>query len=357
MKDYAFDATVELKDCGIYEGAPKPYGMPGSPARKFNTPITPKENFLRICHGEKPLWIPNVSSEFNNIQPSCMPDAQARNHGGFDWFGIEWEFEQKSNAAMVKPGTRRLSDISNWREELVFPDLSDIDWEKNRKEEYGDRLYPDRPTNFCIVNGWMERLADLTSFEDCLCALLEEPEEVNALFERFTDFHIELVKIAHDVYGADLITIHDDMGTQRSPFISPDTFKECLMPHYKRFNKAVHDLGMYTNFHSCGNVGRLIPLFIESGFDFWEGQDNANDKKALLDEFGSKLKQISVYAENPAGTDEEYNERIINNLEKMGSDGTYICWFVNTKPDSKISPFETIYTTGRKMFCGVKKMA
>jgi hypothetical protein len=162
------------------------------------------------------------------------------------------------------------------------------------------------------------------------------------------------VKIAKEVYGADLITIHDDMGTQRSPFISPDTFEECLLPHYKRFNKACHDMGLFVNFHSCGNVGKLIPLFIEAGFDFWEGQDNANDKKALLDEYGSRLKQISVYVENPSGTDEEYNKRIVNNLEKMGKNGTYICWFVNTKPDSKISPFETIYVTGRKMFCGEK---
>ena len=86
-----------------------------------------------------------------------------------------------------------------------------------------------------------------------------------------------------------------------------------------------------------------------------DGRYTEDGKKALLDEYGSKLKQISVYVENPAGTDEEFAERIENNLKKMGSAGTYICWFVNTKPDSKISPFETIYSTGRKMFCGVKE--
>ena len=46
--------------------------------------------------------------------------------------------------------------------------------------------------------------------------LIEEEEEVTALFSRFTDFHIELMEVARKYYGADLITFHDDMGTQIS---------------------------------------------------------------------------------------------------------------------------------------------
>ena len=180
----------------------------------------PKENFLRIARKEKPLWIPNVSAEFNSIQPQVMPDASARCHGGTDWFGIEWEYEPRSNAAMVKPGTRRLSDITKWREELVWPDLKEIDWAKDYEETYAPFMEPDRATNFAIVNGCFERLGDLTSFADCLMYLIEEEEEVTALFSRFTDFHIELMEVARKYYGADLITFHDDMGTQISTFMS-----------------------------------------------------------------------------------------------------------------------------------------
>ncbi|MFR4671323.1 MAG: hypothetical protein ACLT69_16090 [Intestinibacter bartlettii] len=35
---------------------------------------------------------------------------------------------------MVKPGTRRLDDITNW-ESLVFPDLSAIDWQKRLRRK------------------------------------------------------------------------------------------------------------------------------------------------------------------------------------------------------------------------------
>ena len=88
----------------------------------------------------------------NAIQPLVMPDAKARNFGGTDWFGIEWEYEPNTKAAMVKPGTQRLSAITKWREELEFPDLSAIDWKKDYEENYKGRIAPDRFSYFVIVN-------------------------------------------------------------------------------------------------------------------------------------------------------------------------------------------------------------
>ena len=87
------------------------YGAPDIEVPSYNYPITPKENMLRMLRGEKPLWVPNQTLENNAIQPLVMDDARARNFGGKDWFGIEWEYEPLIKATMVKPGTRRLDDI------------------------------------------------------------------------------------------------------------------------------------------------------------------------------------------------------------------------------------------------------
>ena len=86
-----------------------------------------------------------------------------------------------------------------------------------------------------------------------------------------------------------MILFHDDMGTQINTFFSPDIFEELFVPQYQKITKTTHELGMYICLHSCGCVGRLLPLFIRSGFDAWEGQDNANDKKALMDAHGKEL--------------------------------------------------------------------
>lgn len=352
VTEYPFCREEELKDVGKWNPVPKPYGVPSFPVRKFNTPISPKENFLRLCQGKKPLWMPNASVDFNSIQPMVMPDAYARTYGGIDWFGIDWQYEPKSNAAMVRPGTRRLSDITKWEEELVFPDLQAIDWEKDYQENYAALMEPDRPTLFVIVNGCFERLADLTSFEDTLCYLLEEPEAVHALFDRLTDFHIELMRIAKEHYHADLITFHDDMGTQRSSFMSPQTFREIMLPHYTRMNQAAHEMGLYVNYHSCGSVGNLIDSYVEAGFDFWEGQDNCNPKEEILRKTTKQMGQISVFQPDHDLDGEELTRYVVGTVRTMGTAGRYIPWVVNLNPNRKVDINELIYVTSRQMYCG-----
>ena len=357
LKQYPFDREEELKDVGMYSAVPKPYGGAAAPVRKFNTPITPKENFKRICHHEMPLWMMNLNQDFNFIQPMAMPDARARAFGGTDWFGIQWTYEPLTRAAMVTPGTRRLSDITRWKEELLpaWPDLDAIDWKKDYEENYAPVMDPDRPTMFVIVNGYFERLADLTSFEDTFCYLLEEPEAIEEFYNKLDEFHIGLLKIAKEVYHADIITFHDDMGSQQNAFMSPETFDEILLPHYKKFNQAAHDMGLYVNFHSCGNVGKQIPGFIKAGFDFWEGQDNCNDKQALMDEYGDKLGQISVFQVLPPDLpQEEFEQAVRERVCGLGKTGRYIAFYAEVNPERSPGGAELIYTYSRKFYCGEK---
>jgi hypothetical protein len=279
-----------------------------------------------------------------------MPDAYARNHGGIDWFGIEWQFEPLTAAGMVKPGTRRLSDITEWENEIVWPDLQAMDWAGDYEKNYKDVVDPSRPTMFIIVNGCFERLADLTSFEDTFCYLLEEEEAVNGFYTRLTDFHIELMGIAKKYYNADIITFHDDMGTQISSFMSPDTFEEVLLPHYQRMNKAAHDMGLLVNFHSCGCVGNQIPNFCDAGFDFWEGQDACNDKAALMEQYGDRLGQVSVFMPNPELSDEEFAKVVEDQVRTLGKTGRYITWFGDMNPNRSVNGEEIIYTVSREMY-------
>ena len=354
--NYPFDRETELKDVGMYAPVPKPYGGVAVPVRRFNTPVTPRENFLRMTRGEMPLWLPNLNLDFNFIQPLVMPDAQARCFGGTDWFGIQWTYEPASRAAMVTPGTRRLSDITNWKEELLpsWPDLDAIDWQKDYEENYAPVMDPDRPTMFAIVNGYFERLADLTSFVDTFCYLLEEPEAVDELYTALDEFHIKLMRIARDVYHADVITFHDDMGSQKDAFMSPATFREVLLPHYQKLTKAAHDMGLVINFHSCCNVGKQIPGFVEAGFDFWEGQDNCNDKQAIMDQFGDRLGQVSVFLVPPTVSQAEFEQAVEERITGLGKTGRYIAYYVETDPNRNPGGAELIYTLSRKFYCGEK---
>ncbi|MGI6010201.1 MAG: uroporphyrinogen decarboxylase family protein [Ruminococcus sp.] len=336
----------ELEVIGQYS-MPGIYGAPDCIVPKQNRPITPRENMLRMLKGEMPLWVPNQTYDNNAIQPMIMKDAYARAFGGTDWFGIEWVYEPLTSAAMVKPGTRRLSDLANWKEELVFPDLSAIDWEKDYEENYKGRIAEDRFSYFVIVNGFFERTADLTSFEDAFCYLLEEPELLTEFYDKLAQWHIELIKIARDVYHADMILFHDDMGTQRSTFFSPDIYRDLLLPQYKKITKAAHDMGMYICLHSCGCIGTLMPLIIEAGFDAWEGQDSANDKAAIMREYGKDLAQCTLYIIPADMSDEDAVAHIHKTVDDLAMTGRFACRLKDNKPDRAVNLADELYRYSR----------
>lgn len=322
------------------------YGGEDTEAVSYNYPITPKENMLRMLRGEKPLWVPNQTLENNALQPLVMDDARARNFGGKDWFGIEWEYEPLTRAAMVKPGTRRLDDITNWRS-LEFPNLRAIDWKKDYKEIYEGKISQDRLTYFIIVNGFFERTADLTSFEDAFCYLLEEPEALTEFYDRLAEWHIELIKIAKEYYHTDMILFHDDMGTQISTFFSPQIYKELFLPQYKKVTKAAHDMGMYICIHSCGCIGSLMPLIIEAGFDAWEGQDSSNDKKAIMDQYGKDLAQCTLFVIPADMSDEEAVAEVHKRVDELGVSGRFACRLKDEKPDRKVDLAQELYRYSR----------
>lgn len=339
----------ELEIIGEYN-MPGIYGVKNSIVPKYNYPITPKENMLRMLEGKMPLWVPNQNLDNNAIQPIVMPDAFARNYGGIDWFGIEWEYEPLTKSAMVKPGTRRLSDITNWREEIIWPDLSEIDWKKDYEENYKGRIAEDRFSYFIIVNGLFERTADLTSFEDAFCALLEEPEELTEFYDKLVDWHIELIKIAKEVYNTDMILFHDDMGTQISTFFSPDLYEELFVPQYKKITKAAHDMGLYICLHSCGCIATLMPFIIEAGFDAWEGQDSANDKKAIMDEYGKDLAQCTLYIIPEDMSDEDAVADIHKRVDDLAMTGRFACRLRDEKPNREVNLAEELYRYSRMRY-------
>ena len=195
--------------------------------------------------GKLPVWIPNQWRDNNIICPYVVPDFYARSFGGTDWFGIEWQYEPLSQAAMVKPGNSAVCPIlPAGKKRLSFRTFR-LSIGKKMSGIISPCSPMDRFTYFVIQNGIFERIADLTSFEDTFLYLLTEQEALCEFLDALVDWHIEFMKVAKKYYHADMILWHDDMGSQKAPFFSPDLFREIYLPRYKRITKACHDEGMY----------------------------------------------------------------------------------------------------------------
>jgi uroporphyrinogen decarboxylase len=67
----------------------------------------------------------------------------------------------------------------------------------------------------------------------------------------------------------DVVCISDDMGTQASPFVSVETYRERIKPWLKRRIESIRRVVPRAKvlYHTCGSVHQLIPEFIDAGVD------------------------------------------------------------------------------------------
>ena len=268
----------------------------------LNTPISPRENFLMLLRGEDPLWIP-FARDTISVTPAIIKDNIARGFvydatpfdpnvegGGPDMFGVEWEWVPTVRGSMVRPGNPKVPDVEEWEKYIEFPDPDSWDWagsaEKNRALiEQKDLLF-----GATILNGLFERLISFCEMSEALIALIDEDEQeaVHRLFDRLADFYIRIIRNYKKYYDIDILTFHDDWGSQRAPFFSLDTVREMLVPYPKRIVDAAHELGVFFELHSCGKNEMLVPAMIEAGVDMWNGQP-MNDKRMLVEKYGGSM--------------------------------------------------------------------
>lgn len=111
--------------------------------------------------------------------------------------------------------------------------------------------------------GVFEDLRSLMGFEPMAIKSIEEPELLGDILERLTVLAVEAIDqaAAHPATGA--VFYADDMGFKTSTMLSPDFFREWIIPCQQRIAEACHKHGKLFLFHSCGYVDTLMEDLIE----------------------------------------------------------------------------------------------
>ena len=294
--------------------------------------MTDKERVLAFFHHEMTDELPPdrallvVRGNTFHERPPFVQD-------GIDWFGVPWKREDNINA-LAPDHTQDpiLEDICDWREVVKFPDLDAWDWD--RAEELDHISEWDREhqvVDMMIYNGPFERLHTLMGFENALCALLTDPDEVKEFLEAFMEWKCKLIEKIHTYYHPDVIMFHDDYGTQTNMFFSPEIWREFFKPQLKKAVDKTHELGMIFELHSCGFMEQIVPEFAEIGVDSWQGQE-INDIPKLKAITGDKLAYHTTpqYQDFEGAylsgtlTDEFIRERIRKSVAVNAAGGNYM---------------------------------
>lgn len=123
-----------------------------------------------------------------------------------------------------------------------------------------------------------------------------------------------------------------DFGSQNGPLISPKSYHNLYMPHYKRLTDWIHTNTTWKVFvHCCGSIMPLIPDFIASGFDILNPvQTSAKemDPRTLKAKFGDQITfwggGVDTQQTLPYGTPDQVREQVRQRIEIFGKGGGFV---------------------------------
>ncbi|NTV89076.1 MAG: hypothetical protein HGA22_01730 [Clostridiales bacterium] len=297
-------------------------------------PISEKENMFRLYRHEMPEFLPSPAKAMHMFyEVNGFHERPPFNKGGTDWFGVDWIYGESGGAPV--PDHKQppiLKEISEWHDKITFPDLDAWDWEQAVKLDKVESLdRENKMINIMLFSGPFERLHMLMGFENALFAMMEEPEEVSAFFDALMDYKCKLIDKIAEHYKPDVINFHDDWGTQKSMFFSPDIWRDMIKPQIVKAVEACHRNGIFFEMHSCGKVERIVPEFVEMGIDSFQGM-GINDIPALKRLTGGKLLYTIVpdyqrySADSNAGSinEEELRKDIRGHVMACAEGGCYV---------------------------------
>jgi uroporphyrinogen-III decarboxylase len=120
---------------------------------------------------------------------------------------------------------------------------------------------------------------------------LDNPQFVKRMADRATEAIIRLGLMVADECEVDCIWITDDLGTQQSPYFSPETYRAVYKDANTRLVKAYHERGLKAMYHSHGNVMSLFQDMIDEGWDSIDPIDayDGMDFRLLKEKHGQRI--------------------------------------------------------------------
>lgn len=176
-----------------------------------------------------------------------------------------------------------------------------------------------------------ERPALSRGFENGLADLLLNPDWVRYMVRRYVDYYQEDYIRAQRAAGGriDIFLVISDLGSQRAPLMSLETFDQLIAPAIAEMAEVIHGLGAKVMFHSCGMMQPFIERLLELGMDVLDPIQPATaamSPERLAAEFAGRLAfhgGMDVQGVLRAGTPDQVRAEVRRYVRLLGPG--YIC--------------------------------
>ena len=219
---------------------------------------TNKEALLALLKGEKADFIPEVYSTMKDV---VFPGDRYIELGDkFDPYGTgpdAWGGSMDQSGTGIRLLTETWSpknfklfdDMDEWKEKVKFPPLDFMPIEQIFQAMCGGmHVNPETDVVSCLIlSGQFERMNQLIGMENALCAFYEYPDEVHEFFDAMCEYKLKCIDLAYKYLKPDVIHMHDDWGTNKNLFFSPEiwtrihkTKRREIRKTYPRSRYALH---------------------------------------------------------------------------------------------------------------------
>ncbi|MCD8149523.1 MAG: hypothetical protein LUE92_08165 [Clostridiales bacterium] len=289
--------------------------------------MTHKELVLEVYKHKNVGYVPCIFTDMDIFKSAAINERPEQ--GGKDWFGVDWTFVPEVMSPMVTPGTKVITDVTKWKEQVKFPDLTQYDWEKFAAEETASWDRENKVSYMMLINGIFERTHALMGFEDALCAMYEEPEAYQELIDAITDYKVEVIKIIGKYYKPDVLACHDDFASEDRLFMSIDMWEEFFKEPTQRLIDAVHEQGIIYEQHCCGYVYPIFDQLVEMGIDAIEPLQVKNPLREMKDKYQDRVTFVGGYDvqnvyDRVGVTEEEMRAETKRVMDLMAPGGSFI---------------------------------
>ena len=221
--------------------------------------ITERENVLRMINRTgDPEWVP-LSWEYGTgrfATPTPVLEHPKDQKDGVDWFGCHWKFDAPTFGYVQDPAyPLPCDDITEWREQVHFPDYDAIDRETLAARDCVNYDRENKLVKFILESGPFERLHSLVGFEEAMVSMYTEPE---AFLDDFVEIGVQVVNPLQPINDWSAIAEKYQHSlsfevTLSSEANMPNADEEVIRSDIRR---AIDTFGPYKNF-------MLFPMVLE----------------------------------------------------------------------------------------------
>lgn len=179
-----------------------------------------------------------------------------------DQWGIEWVKDGPFNQIRHSPlDTADDADLAGYTHPYEHADelLSNM----NPVLAQAERFFVGCDVSPCVF----EMVARIRGLEHTLFDLAARPAVARQMLKQAGRFAVHLSEQACTRFALDWLWAGDDVGGQFGMMMSPDCWREMILPELAEIFAVGKSRGLWVAFHCCGAIRPLIPDLIEAGLD------------------------------------------------------------------------------------------